>query len=202
MTAVADAYSSSVVRVVPGRNLLISDRFTHLVRIVACTTGLFYGQKMTAGHIYTVAGGGTEGPESGIPARDEKFEGPLAVASDPAGDVAIIDGSGAGTANLVLADESRVRVVAAKTGTFYGQHMTVGDIYTVAGGGTQNAINGTPALKAKFGFGILQVAVDPAGNLLAGGYSTVFMVAERVGSYYGEAQRMTTGFGRDRHVCP
>lgn len=293
MTAVADAYGSSVVRVVPGRtggffgqsmragfiytvagtgvvsfsggdgglgtrtalgqpdavafdsagNLLISDRLTHLVRVVACTTGLFYGQQMTAGHIYTVAGGGTEGPMSGIPARDERFEGPISVAADTAGDVFIIDGgfdtatqvwlvaaktgtrygqamtagdiylvAGDGTfgltgdggpataaeiesqdvavdgnGNLVLADESRVRVVAAKTGTFYAQHMTVGDIYTVAGGGTQNAADGTPAIKANLSNAVFQVAIDPAGNLLVGSSNTVFMVAERAGSYYGKA---------------
>ena len=40
--------------------------------------------------------------------------------------------------NLVIADagNGRVRVVAVRTGTFYGQPMTAGNIYTVAGGGT------------------------------------------------------------------
>ncbi len=40
--------------------------------------------------------------------------------------------------NLVLADtgNNRIRVVAGVTGTFYGQQMTAGDIYTVAGTGT------------------------------------------------------------------
>ena len=40
-----------------------------------------------------------------------------------------------GAGNLVIADQgnSRIRVVAASTGTFYGQAMTAGDIYTVAG---------------------------------------------------------------------
>ena len=48
-------------------------------------------------------------------------------------DVAV-DGAG----NLVIADTGnyRVRVVAASTGTFYGQAMTAGDIYTIAGNGT------------------------------------------------------------------
>jgi hypothetical protein len=38
----------------------------------------------------------------------------------------------------VIADtgNQRIRVVAASTGTFYGQHMTAGDIYTIAGTGT------------------------------------------------------------------
>ena len=51
---------------------------------------------------------------------------------NPAG--ATVDPQG----NLVIADtgDNRVRVVAATTGTFYGQPMTAGDIYTVAGGGT------------------------------------------------------------------
>jgi hypothetical protein len=64
--------------------------------------------------------------------------------------------------------------------------MTAGDIYTVAGGGTQTG-DGTPALDASFGLPIRVVAVDPAGNLLAGGYTAVFMVAERTGSFYGQA---------------
>ena len=40
--------------------------------------------------------------------------------------------------NLVIADtgNNRIRVVAASTGTFYGQAMTAGDIYTVAGNGS------------------------------------------------------------------
>jgi hypothetical protein len=47
---------------------------------------------------------------------------------------AVIDHAG----NLVIPDSGnyRVRVVAAATGTFYGQAMTAGDIYTVAGDGT------------------------------------------------------------------
>jgi hypothetical protein len=47
--------------------------------------------------------------------------------------------------NLVLADadNERVRVVAAGTGTFYGVPMTKGDIYTVAGNGTQGSDPGS-----------------------------------------------------------
>ncbi len=227
----------------PEGNLLIADERlgqNGVVWVVACTTGLFYGQKMTAGHVYTAVGGGEEQLESGRPARDVGFPfaaPPTAVATDPAGDVLVIAGAqvwmvaartgtrygramtagdiylvaGDGTfgqtgdggpataaeieseglavdghGNLVLADDTQVRVVAGKTGTFYGQRMTVGDIYTAAGGGTQTG-DGTPALKASFGIVIRQVAVDPAGNLLAGGYTAIFMVAERTGSFYGKA---------------
>jgi prepilin signal peptidase PulO-like enzyme (type II secretory pathway) len=49
------------------------------------------------------------------------MEDPLAVAVDGAG-------------NLVIADmtDGLIRVVAASTGTLYGQAMTAGDIYAVA----------------------------------------------------------------------
>jgi hypothetical protein len=43
--------------------------------------------------------------------------------------------------NLVISDylDSRIEVVAASTGTFYGRAMTAGDIYSVAGDGTQDS---------------------------------------------------------------
>src|SRR5262249_37266809 len=53
--------------------------------------------------------------------------------------------------NLVIGDtlNNRVRVVAASTGTFYGQHMKAGDIYTIAGEGPPGfAGDGGPATKA------------------------------------------------------
>ncbi len=39
--------------------------------------------------------------------------------------------------NMVIADggDNQVRVVAGTTGTFYGQAMTAGDIYTLGGSG-------------------------------------------------------------------
>jgi hypothetical protein len=47
----------------------------------------------------------------------------------------------------VIADyrNNRVRVLAATTGTFYGQAMTAGDLYTVAGGGAGGLGDGGPA---------------------------------------------------------
>ena len=143
------------------------------VWMVAARTGTRYGHAVTAGDIYLVAGDGKSG---------QTGDGGPATAAEIESQGLAVDGNG----NLVLADESRVRVVAGKTGKFYGQKMTIGHIYTVAGGGTQTG-DGTPALKVSLGFRILYVAVDPAGNLLAGGYDTVVMVAERTGSFYGKA---------------
>jgi hypothetical protein len=90
---------------------------------VAQTTATFYGQAMTAGDIYTIAGDGHHGfSGDGGPATAAELYEPGGMA---------LDGNG----NLVIADSGndRVRVVAEDTGTFYGQSMTTGDIYTVAG---------------------------------------------------------------------
>ena len=54
--------------------------------------------------------------------------------------------------NVLIADagNSRIRVVAAATGTFYGRAMTAGDIYTIAGDGTAGfAGDGGPATAAE-----------------------------------------------------
>jgi len=136
-------------------NLLIADTFNQRVRVVAAASGTFYGQPMTAGDIYTVAGNGTAGfSGDGGPAKNAEFEVPNSVAVDRAG-------------NLLIADElnNRVRVVAARTGTFYGQAMTARDIYTVAGNGTEGySGDGGPATSAELT--PTDVVADTAGNLL------------------------------------
>src|SRR5262249_56001530 len=105
-------------------NVVIADRYSDRVRVAAERTGSFYGKAMTAGSIYTVAGTGTRGfSGDGGPAAAAKLNVPYGVAVDGAG-------------NLVVADtfSNRIRVVAAGPGTAYGQAMTTGHIYTVAGG--------------------------------------------------------------------
>ena len=130
-------------------NLIIADDGDFRVRAVAATTGTFYGQAMHAGDIYTIAGGGTSLGDH-IPATSAGIS-PAGVALDAAG-------------NLLIADSDRIRVVAASTGTFYGQPMTAGDIYTVAGGGSNGLGDGGPATFAEvFPNG---VALDHHGNLV------------------------------------
>ena len=65
-----------------------------------------------------------------------------------------------------------MRVVVATTGTFYGQHMTAGDIYTVAGtvAGVQFSGLGGPATKAGLGTFIDGIRVDAEGNLVIAGF--------------------------------
>jgi hypothetical protein len=166
-------------------NLVIADVGNNRVRVVAVKTGTFYGQAMTAGDIYTVAGDGTAGSTGdGGPAASAEIGGPSGLA---------LDGSG----NLVLTDSSNTdsgyeRVVAVKTGTFYGQAMTAGDIYTVAGGGNDSATSGIPATSAWL-YQPAAVAVDGHGNLViaVSGSNDVRVVAVSTGTFYGHD--MTAG---------
>jgi hypothetical protein len=169
-------------------NLVIADTGNNRVRVVAATAGTFYGQTMTAGHIYTIAG---TGPcvfsGDGGPGTRATLCGPTSVTVDGAG-------------NVVIADEldNRARVVAASSGTFYGQPMTAGHIYTIAGTGGSNGLyggfsgDGGPATAAELAQP-QALAADHAGNLLiADTYNgRVRVVPAASGTFYG--QPMTAG---------
>ena len=164
-------------------NLVIADADNNRVRVVAAKTGTFYGQAMTAGHIYTVAGDGSDGfSGDGGPATSAELNFPAGVAVDGAG-------------NLVIADTGncRIRVVAARTGTFYGQAMTAGDIYTVAGNGTDRVLRRRRPGHQRRTDLPEGVAVDGAGNLVIAdpGNDRVRVVAVKTGTFYGQA--MTAG---------
>jgi hypothetical protein len=170
-------------------NLVVTDLGGQRIRVVADRTGSFYGQSMTAGDIYTVAGSGAGGfAGDGGPAVAAKINDPEGVAIDAAGNLIFINGI----------DDGRVRVVAATTGTFYHQSMTAGDIYTVAGCqcDPKNLGDGGPALSATFEFTDFegdQVAIDEAGNLVVAdpGDGLIRVIAESTGRFYGQA--MTAG---------
>src|SRR5262249_27757972 len=159
-------------------NMVIADTFNSRIRVVAASTGTFYGRAMTAGDIYVVAGDGTAGfAGDGGPATAAELYWPSGVGIDRAG-------------NLLISDSSteRVRVVAERTGTFYGRAMTAGDIYTIAGNGREGfSGDGGPAtsaeLQAPYG-----VAEDANGNLVFAddGNNRVRVVASSTGTFYGQ----------------
>jgi hypothetical protein len=161
---------------------VIADTGDNEVRVVAARTGTFYGIAMKARDIYTLAGnpvGGFSG--DGGPAAAAQLSEPKTVAVDAAG-------------NLVIADtfNNRVRVIAVRTGTFYGVAMIAGDIYTVAGSGAPFFTGGgVPATST--GMDPFSVAVDGAGNLVIADNvdNRVLAVAARTGTFYGVA--MTAG---------
>jgi hypothetical protein len=164
-------------------NLVVADQNNERVRLIAVSSGRFYGQNMTAGYVYTIAGSGGFGGFSGDggPAVKAAMDYPTAAVTDHYGNVLIVD-----------AENARVRVVAATTGTFYGRKMSAGDIYTVAGDGNWGfSGDGGPAVKA----GMLPsaVATDPSGNLIITDWNSrrVRLVAVRTGTMYGRT--MTAG---------
>jgi len=164
-------------------NLVVADRGNNVVRVVAATSGTFYGQAMTAGDIYTVAGNGTFGfAGDGGPATSAELAGPDQTAVDGAGNLVIADGA-----------NGRVRVVAAGDGTFYGQSMSAGDIYTVAGTGTGGFFGDGGAATAAGLNGPRRVTLDGAGNLIITdrANNVVRVVAAASGTFYGQA--MTAG---------
>jgi hypothetical protein len=58
-------------------NVVIADPNSRRLLLVAAKTGTFYGQKMTAGHIYAVAGDGGPAPGgSGVPATKTALNSP------------------------------------------------------------------------------------------------------------------------------
>ena len=115
-------------------DLVIGDRFNSRVRFMPASSGTFFGQAMTAAHIYTIAGNGTAGfaGDGGL-ATSAELRDPAGVAIDAAGDVVIAD-----------ANNNRVRFIAATSGGFFGQAMTAGHIYTIAGTGIAG-LTGTAA---------------------------------------------------------
>ena len=161
-------------------NLVIADTENDRIRVLAASTGTFYGLPMTAGDIYTVAGAGHGGLGDGGPAITAELTQPGGVALDAAGNVVIADSG-----------DRRIRVIAVTTGTFYGQAMTADDIYTVAGGGTGGLGDGGPATAAELD-GPISVAVDGHGNLVIcdegqpdGSEARIRVAAAATGTFYG-----------------
>jgi hypothetical protein len=72
-------------------NLVLGDTDNDVVRVVATSSGTFYGQAMTAGDIYSIAGGGTAGLGDGGPALAAELDGPEELAVAASGDVYVGD---------------------------------------------------------------------------------------------------------------
>lgn len=171
-------------------NVYIADFFNERVQEVPAANGIQWGQSMTGGDMYTVAGdkngvsSGTSG--DGGPVKNALLNLPAAVTVDPAGDVYIADSG-----------NNRVQEMY-NGGQAWGQPMTVGDMYTVAGNasggfcGSGSCGDGGPATAALLNNPV-GVTVGPAGDLyIADTYGNrIQEVAAGPGVQW--AQQMTPG---------
>lgn len=104
-------------------------------------TQTLFGVSCGPGAVTTLAGPANQAGYNGdgIPATSAQLDYPEQITVDPEG-------------NLVFADSrnGRIRCIAAQTGTYYGQAMTAGDIYTLAGNGVLATAGdgGAPTLAA------------------------------------------------------
>jgi len=128
------------------------------VRVVAATSGMFYGIAMTAGDIYSIQ----------AHCCTEAFQEiePWSIAVDAAGNVIETDPG-----------DDRVQVLAVATGTFYGVPMTAGGTYTIAGDGiTGFSGDGGPATAAELA-GPAALAVTPSGAIAFTDLSRIRMIS-------------------------
>ena len=130
------------------------------VDLIAARSGTFFGRRLTAGTLYTLAGNGIAGfrGDNG-PARDAQFR--IGLGPRPWRSTA------AATSWWPTQANDRVRLIAVRSGRFYGRAMTAGDIYTIAGTGGFDGFSGDggPAVKAKLDYPTA-AGVDHHGNVL------------------------------------
>jgi DNA-binding beta-propeller fold protein YncE len=153
-------------------DLFIADTANCLVRAVPAHNTTLFGQAMTAGNLYTLAGVrvcGTAG--QGGPLGHAQLWDPVAVAVDEAG------------TTLLVADRGDQSVLLAPTssGTYWGTRVVAGDIAVVVGGTGSYGPYLADGLSASGGVAELNdprgVAIGPAGALLV---TDGFMHALRV----------------------
>ncbi len=179
-------------------NVVFADQNNNVIRVAAASTGTFYGHAMTAGHLYTVVGNGVAGDigdGSNKPLTTAELSGPSGLAIDPQGDIAISDSS-----------DDAVRFVAATGGFRYGQSMTAGEIFTVAGGGQEGNITPGGSASSAGLTGPEGVAFDAEGDLIVADTGndlvrfipavarTVFGMAVQPGHIYTIAGNMNYGY--------
>ena len=164
-------------------SIYVTDAQAATLDYIPATTGTHYGQSMTAGDIYVIAGdpSGTQ-PADGLSPTSIKFSS--------VNDV-IVDGSG----NIYMADanDDVIGFIPASNGTYYGQSMTAGDFYVVAGTvtATGSPTVNTLATSTDLNFPDA-IALGSNGLYITGNDEEVNFVPFASGTYYG--QSMTANY--------
>ena len=114
---------------VNGADVYIADTAGNRVEEIPGESGSQWGQSMTAGHIYTIAGsdsGQIGGSGNGTAAKQSLLHGPMSLSMDSSGDLFIDDGY-----------NYRILEIPAASGSQYGISMSADAVYVVAGTGQQ-----------------------------------------------------------------
>jgi hypothetical protein len=149
--------------------VLLADPFGGKVWAVAARSGVFYGQPMTAGHIYTIVTGPDVHHEPGVRfGACHDWLGPII--TDAAGNLVI----GCGQSGLV--------VLATRSGPDYGRQMRSGRLYPLAV--SEQGMGIYLAALAVAGFGNLVVDNQPTRRR-----GVIEVVAGSTGSMYGQQMR-------------
>ncbi len=160
-------------------DLFISDTGDNTIRFIPAVSGTYYGQSMTAGHTYDIAGTGYSGYSgNGGAATSALFNNPNGISIDANGDVAIAD-----TNNQVI------RFIPKVTGTYYGQYMTANDVYVVAGNATSGYRGDGGAATSGQLNNPDSVSLDASGDLaiVDTGNNVIRFVPTTTGTYYGQS---------------
>ena len=159
-------------------DFVIADGNNNVVDYVPASSGTYFGQAMTAGHLYRIAGSGTAGysGDGGVGTSAE-LNWPASVAIDSSGGIAIAEWGN----NLI-------RYLAATSGTHFGQTMTANHIYTVAGDTIAGySGDGSAATAAELN-GPQAVAFDSSGDIAIADTNdnVVRFVPAASGTYFGQ----------------
>ena len=160
-------------------NLIVADNGNEQVLVLFESTVAAYGvASPSLGQVITVAGDGSAVVSPGVAATSSGLDNPVSVEPDANG-------------NLVIDDylDARILVVAENTGTFYGQGMVAGDLYSIAGDGSLGANDGAETT-ATFNYPN-DVAIDGNGNIVVADIfnNEIRVVAAATGEFYGQAMQ-------------
>jgi hypothetical protein len=165
-------------------NVYVANTLDRRIRMIPRVGGTYFGQAMTPGRAYTIAGNGAEGYlGDGSAATATSVNSPYGIG---------IDGEG----NIYIADTSnnRIRMVPAANGTYFGQNMTTGNIYTIAGNGTAGFVaDNVAATGTQIGYP-RGVTTDGAGNVYIADYNNhrIRFIPKTSGTFF--AQNMTANY--------
>lgn len=161
-------------------NLLIADYTNHRIRLLARREGVLHGRPVAPDQLATIVGTGIG--ESGP-------DGLLATQCgvNQAGAVHAFDG------HVFVSDYwgSKLRMVPGRDGTFYGQPMQAGHVYTLAGTGTFGfSGEGAPGPQAQV-MRLISVKSDSQGNLYLADFFNhrIRLIPASDGVYHGRSMQ-------------